>query len=116
MKFLANENIPYQSVKILRDAGFDIVSVSEEFPSVKDETVILYSTIENRIILTFDRDYGDLIFNHGINFSVGVVYLRISSFEPAEPARILLKLFKANLELEGYFTVISENNIRQRKL
>ena len=111
MKFLANENIPQASVKKLQDEGFDVVSVSENFPSIKDETVILFASMEDRIIITFDRDYGELIFKHNLKHSAGVIYLRIQNFQPDEPAEILLNLFKTELK-----TVISENNIRQRKL
>ena len=112
MKFLANENIPQASVKKLQDEGFDVVSVSENFPSIKDETVILFASMEDRIIITFDRDYGELIFKHNLKHSAGVIYLRIQNFQPDEPAEILLNLFKTELKFEGFFTVISENNIR----
>jgi predicted nuclease of predicted toxin-antitoxin system len=116
MKFLANENIPQAAIEKLRNAGFDVVSVSENFPSVKDEAVILFASMENRIIITFDRDYGELIFKHNLKHSAGVIYLRIQNYQPAEPAEILLNLFKTDLNFEGFFTVISETNIRQRKL
>jgi len=116
MKFLANENIPLASVVKLRNEGLDVVSVSEDFPSVKDEAVILFASMENRIIITFDRDYGELIFKHNLQHSAGVIYLRIGDFQPEEPAELLLNLFKTELNFEGYFTVVSENNIRQRKL
>lgn len=116
MRLLANENIPLASIVRLRNEGFDIIAVSEQFPSVKDETVILFASMENRIIITFDRDYGELIFKHNLKHSAGVIYLRIQNFQPEEPAELLLNLFKSDLTFEGYFTVISENNIRQRKL
>ena len=116
MKFLANENFPRASIVKLRNEGFDVVSVSENFPSVKDEAVILFASMENRIIITFDRDYGELIFKHNLKHSAGVIYLRIQNFQPEEPAEILLRLFDSELPFEGYFTVISETNIRQRKL
>ena len=116
MKFLANENIPLASIVRLQNEGFDVVSVSTNFPSVKDEAVILFASMENRIIITFDRDYGELIFKHNLIHSAGVIYLRIQNFQPEEPAELLMNLFKSDINFEGYFTVISENNIRQRKL
>ncbi len=78
MKFLANENIPLASIVRLQNEGFEVVSVSTKFPSVKDEAVILFASMENRIIITFDRDYGELIFKHNLKHSAGVIYLRNS--------------------------------------
>lgn len=58
MKLLANENIPLDSVRSLRSAGHDVVSISERSPGISDEDVIRIARAENRIIVTFDRDYG----------------------------------------------------------
>lgn len=116
MKFLANENIPSASIRQLRDEGFDVVSIGENFPTIKDEAVILFASMENRIIITFDRDYGELIFKHKLSNSAGVIYLRLQNFQPDEPARILVNLFKSEMTFEGFFTVVSETDIRQRKL
>lgn len=116
MKFLANENIPQAAIELLREEGFDVASVSEISPSIKDEAVILLASMENRIIITFDRDYGELIFKHNLKHSAGVIYFRIQNFQPVEPAEILINLLKTDLNFEGFFTVISETNIRQRKL
>lgn len=116
-KFLANENVPSATIKTLQNAGYEVVSVSEDFPSIKDEAVILFASIENRIIITFDRDYGELIFKHNLKHSSGVVYFRLKFFQPEKPAEILLQLLsEVLLNIEGFFTVISENNVRQRKL
>ena len=116
MKFLANENIPLATIIKLRNEGYDVAAVCEDFPSIKDEAVILFASTENRIIITFDRDYGELIFKHNLKHSAGIIYLRIGNFQPEEPAGLLLNLFETDLVFEGYFTVISEHNIRQRKL
>jgi len=72
MKFLANENIPRVSVLLIRDAGFDIVSVGGEFAGISDPHVISYANKEQRTIITFDGDYGELIFKHGLKVDQGV--------------------------------------------
>lgn len=63
MKLLANENFPYPSIFYLRDKGFDIVSIGMENPSIKDSEIMSIAINESRTILTFDRDYGELIFH-----------------------------------------------------
>jgi predicted nuclease of predicted toxin-antitoxin system len=61
MKLLANENFPYNSVKYLMGKGFDIKSIGMDYPGITDKEVINLAIEENRTILTFDRDYGELI-------------------------------------------------------
>ena len=71
---------------------------------------------QERIITTFDRDYGELIYKFRYN-PPGVIYLRLKIFMPEEPAGLLLKVVsREDLTLDGYFTVISKNEIRQRKI
>ena len=62
MRFLANENFPLPSVRLLREAGHDVVSISEETPGITDSQVLSRAVSEQRIILTFDRDYGVMIY------------------------------------------------------
>ena len=116
INFLANENIPNASVKMLTAGGLDVVSVSSDFPSIKDDAVIRHASIENRVILTFDRDYGELIFKRRIQPPLGVVYFRLGSYQPEDPAQIILKSFESDFNFAGFFTVITKTNIRQRKI
>jgi predicted nuclease of predicted toxin-antitoxin system len=116
MKLLANENFPQSSVRILKDAGYDIMSVGDEFAGILDSEVIDFATKEHRIILTFDRDYGELIFKRGYRPSAGVIYLRWEIFQPEEPGKYLIELFSTkNILYENTLTVVSDDNIRQRK-
>ena len=116
MRFLANENFPTNSIKILRESGYDVISVSEDFPSVKDFEVLLYAQQKRCIVLTFDRDYGELIYHYGF-FAYGVVYFRFDSEYPEEPAERLLKILDlGEIELLDKFTVVERDRIRQRKI
>lgn len=62
MRFLANENFPLPSVRLLRSAGHDVLSITEESPGISDDRILTRAVAEERIILTFDRDYGELIY------------------------------------------------------
>jgi predicted nuclease of predicted toxin-antitoxin system len=116
MKLLANENFPQSSVRLLKDSGYDIVSVGEEFAGILDSEVIDFANKEHRIILTFDRDYGELIFKRGYRPSAGVIYLRWEIFQPEDPGKYLIELFiTKNISYENALTVVSNDNIRQRK-
>lgn len=116
-KFLANENIPLATVYRLRNEGFDVASVGLDAPSITDREVMNSAERDERTIITFDRDYGELIFKHGFRPSAGVIYLRMQNYQPEEPAELLLKLLSnESLEFAGFFTVVSEKSIRQRKI
>lgn len=62
MLFLANENFPIASVRILRNAGYDVVAIIEDNPGIDDTSILRQAVAESRTILTFDSDYGNLIF------------------------------------------------------
>ena len=111
MKLLANENFPMISKRLIKEAGFDITHIGEEAFGIMDEEVVELSIKEERVILTFDSDYGTLIFREGYR-PYGVIYLRFKEFQAQMPAELLLNLFSdKNIEFEHNFTVIDSNNI-----
>ena len=114
MKFLANENFPRPSVAFLRTNNIDIVAIAEQSPGISDMEVMRIAINEGRIILTHDSDYGELIFKFGYKPKEGVIYFRISDFEPIGPGKILLELIHQEINFSNYLTVIDENSIRQR--
>ncbi len=116
MKLLANENFPLSSIKILKNAGHDIIGVGVDFQGVSDEEVIRLAQNENRIILTFDRDYGELIFKKGLRPDAGVIYLRWDDYKPDDPGKYLVEVFQSKeYRFDKMLTVIGEKTIRQRR-
>jgi predicted nuclease of predicted toxin-antitoxin system len=121
MNFLANENFPLPSVRLLRAARYDVRSVVEDIPSVSDSVILALAVRENRIILTFDRDYGELIYKHRQPAPLGIVYFRFIARTPDEPAQRLLQLLSNGtsttiITLEHRFTVVERDQVRQRIL
>ena len=116
MRFLANENFPLPSVHLLRDAGHDVRSISEESPGIPDEQVLARAVADDRVILTFDRDYGELIYRSKLP-SAAVLYLRYDPNTPQEPAHHVLRVLQiTNLMLTNRFTVADREQVRQRPL
>lgn len=116
-RFLANENIPLASVNRLRQAGHDVAAVIEEAPGAKDADILAWATREVRIVITFDRDYGELIYRLRLPAPPGILYLRFDPSTPEEPAEYLLQVLAlSGLSLEGKLTVVERGQIRQRPL
>ena len=117
MRFLANENIPLASVSRLREAGHEVLAVIEDSPGAKDTEVLGRTTREKRIVLSFDSDYGELIYRVRRSVPRGVLFFRYNPSTPEEPAQHLLRLLMvSDLSLEGKFTVIERGHVRQRPL
>ena len=117
MKFLANENFPLKSVLFLREAGHDIASITEDSPGIKDEEVLVRAVKEQRIILTFDRDYGELIYKRKLPVPKGLVYFRFQPATPEEPGELLFDLITiSDVIWEGRFTTMERERLRQRPL
>jgi len=116
MKFLANENFPLRSTRYLRNKEFDIVAIGTDNPGIQDRVIIQPAIHENRINLTFDRDYGELIFKFNYKPQSGVIYLRIEEFEADEPGKITADLVSKNeFNFDNALTVVDKNGVRQRK-
>jgi predicted nuclease of predicted toxin-antitoxin system len=117
VKFLANENFPLRSTALLRAGGYDVSSIGEDSPGIEDSDVLSRSVAEERVILTFDRDYGELIYRLQLPVPRGLIYFRFRPHHAMEPAEILLNLLKSpELTIEARFTVVERDQLRQRPL
>jgi predicted nuclease of predicted toxin-antitoxin system len=117
VRFLADENVPLPSVDALRAAGHDVAAVTRENPGLADPRVLEQARVENRILITFDRDFGELVFARGSPAFPGVIYLRFIPHSPTEPAELLAELAaRSDLTFAGFFTVLDRAHLRQRAL
>lgn len=116
MKLLANENFPLKSILYLRSKGFDVISIGTDNPGVLDKTVMELAIAQERTILTFDRDYGELIFKQNHKPPKGVIYMRLDEYAADEPGKIIENLINDGQYLfDNALTVLDRNAIRQRK-
>jgi len=71
---------------------------------------------EDRIVLTFDRDFGELVFRHRLAPAPGIVLFRLRELPPEAFLPFLETFFDAQPSLRGYLTVASPGNFRQLPL
>jgi Uncharacterized protein conserved in bacteria len=116
MKFLADENFPRPALEALRKAGWDVLSIGEECPGVPDEDVAALCADQQRILLTFDKDFGELVFHRGLPAGSGVVLFRVTPDSPEEAAGLALALVQSQPDLAGSFCVVTRDRIRIRPL
>lgn len=115
MRFLADENMPAQAVRALRESGLDVSWIRDDAPGLSDEGVLTRSQGEKRVLLTFDKDFGELARRRGLPATCGVVLLRIQTRNPAEAAEQVLRILTSRQDWPGYFSVVSATGIRSIK-
>lgn len=116
MRILANENLPAAAVKALREAGHDVAWVREESPGESDALILDWAQREERIILTFDKDFGELGFRLRLPSLHGIILLRISAPSPEYVATKSVEAISARTDWYGHFSVIEDNRIRMTRL
>jgi predicted nuclease of predicted toxin-antitoxin system len=73
---IVNENFPAPATQLLRANGIDVLSVQEIMPGASDEAVLAKAIETGRWLITFDRDYGELVFSKKCAPPRAIVYIR----------------------------------------
>jgi predicted nuclease of predicted toxin-antitoxin system len=116
LKFLGDENLDWQIVERLRLDGHEVLYVVEMEPGIPDDEVLNLANNEGAILLTSDKDFGELVFRLR-RIAAGVVLIRLFGLSPNDRAEIIANAINQHTdELLGAFTVISAKNIRIRKM
>ena len=76
MRLLADENMEVASVAWLREMGHDVLWAAEDFPATPDADVLQRANAESRILITRDRDFGQLAFGER-RVAHGIILLRL---------------------------------------
>ncbi len=116
MRILANENFPGDAVAALRERGHDVAWVRTDSPGISDREVAERAIAEERVLITFDKDFGELAFHHGLAPSCGVILLRVSAPSAAHVGETVADLLDSRSDWEGNFAVITDDRIRLRPL
>jgi len=116
MKFLANENMAGDAIIALREKGHDVAWIRTDAPGSKDEDVLARAMAEQRILITFDKDFGELAFRSRLPATCGIVLFRIPAPSSSVVANAVVAAIESRSDWTGHFSVIEENKIRMRKL
>jgi predicted nuclease of predicted toxin-antitoxin system len=116
MRALANENFPGEAVEALRSRGHDVAWVRTDSPGPSDEAVIRKAKAEARVLITFDKDFGELAFRSGLSSTSGVILFRISQDSPSHVARVAVAILESGVDWAGKFTLVQEGRVRMISL
>ncbi len=115
MKFTADENVTPAAIRLLRDAGYDVISVQETAPGSSDYEVLRQAVADSRILITYDKgDFGQLILSQGVTPPPGLILFRIPGIPPEDQPYYMANSILERADWTGFFWVIGERNIRRR--
>ncbi len=104
-------------VSLLRDAGYDVLSVFETARGSDDVEVLFMAVIEDRILLTYDKnDFGALIYDRGLPAPPAVVLFRIPDIPTEKRPQFVVDTVVGRSEWSGCFWVIEQERTRSRPL
>ncbi|THJ21519.1 MAG: hypothetical protein CAF45_011910 [Nitrospira sp. CG24E] len=112
MRFLADESCDFSVVRALRASGYDVQAVAELAFGSDDITVMDLALREARILLTEDKDFGQLVYAHSRQSS-GVIFIRYpAKVRETLPRAVVNLIAEAEEELTGSFVVMSPGRVR----
>jgi predicted nuclease of predicted toxin-antitoxin system len=116
MKFLADENFPGPAVQALRSAGFEVAWVLDDAPGSTDEAVLDWCRNAGMLLLTMDKDFGELVFRRGMQGAPGVLLFRAKAGSSDDFAVLVLEAVRSRSDWTGHFSVVSATRIRMTRL
>jgi len=116
VRFLANENFPRLAVEALQTQGHDVLWMRTASPGELDSSVLARAQAEQRILLTFDKDFGELAFRRGLPAVCGIVLFRISLPAPKGAAAKIAAAIESRADWQGQFAVVEDDRVRFRPL
>jgi predicted nuclease of predicted toxin-antitoxin system len=115
MNLVADESVDHQIVERLRQDGHEVLYVAEVEPSIADDVVLERANESSALLVTADKDFGELVFRDKLLTMGGVIPLRLTGIVVARKAEIVSAAFTEHAaEFSNHFSVISPGRIRIR--
>lgn len=116
MRLIVNENLSGTVVCDLRQRGHDVAAVKECMRGATDAAILARAQAEDRIVVTQDKDFGELAFRSGLPAQCGVVLFRLAGADPDCDNRRVLEVLESRSDWVGNFAVVTDDRIRIRPL
>ena len=110
-QFIADENVPKETVDLLKRQGVDIVSVTKFASGLSDAEVLDLANTKGGIVVTFDKDFGQLIFKEKRK-TKGLMLLRFTPKSPRQIAKRIQQVLAANIRMENCVLTVKKDSVR----
>ncbi len=115
MRFVVDESTGPSVARWLRQLGHDVFSVYDQARGLDDQAVLRRAAAEGRILITNDKDFGELIFRENRPHR-GVILLRLEDERVAQKIAVLTRLLAQYADqLSGNFVVVTETSVRMAR-
>ena len=116
MRVIVNENITRSVIQALRERGVDVLSVKETMRGADDSSILKRAEVEQRVVITQDKDFGELAFKHRLPATSGIILFRLSGTSPVDDNQRVVDVFQSRSDWPGNFSVVTDDRIRIRPL
>ena len=116
MKILTNENVSASVVQELRSRGHDVLAVKESLRGATDTAILARAQQESRLVITQDKDFGELAFRYRLPAECGVVLFRLTRGDADDDRRRMLEVIESRADWAGQFAVATDDRVRIRPL
>jgi predicted nuclease of predicted toxin-antitoxin system len=114
MKFRVDVGVGKKVENWLRRNGFDVLSVRDMDPCAKDSQILRWVVDQQRMIISMDKDFGELVYNSGKHHA-GVLILRLEDADGATKVEITKKILAEYCDrIESHFCVFQNGKLRIR--
>jgi predicted nuclease of predicted toxin-antitoxin system len=108
LRLLADENVHARIVGQLRRAGYEVEWIAEHSSGLHDDEILDRPDIADLVFITFDRDFGELIFKRGASTPRTIIYSRLGRMDPDEAAQCIADLVEAGIAERQMITITRE--------
>jgi predicted nuclease of predicted toxin-antitoxin system len=113
MKLLIDESVDQAIIDRLINYGYNVLSIADVEPGITDTEVIQRANELSTLLVTLDKDFGELVFHRSAGVSAGVVLIRLSGLSAQRKAEIVIEAFrKYGSRFVQNFSVIGPGRVR----
>ena len=112
MRILADENFLGLAVDALRERGHDVLWARTDLSGMADTRLFEIAAADQRLLTTFDKDFGELVFRQGMPTPAGVVLFRIKMPSPSQAAHRIVSVLCGRTDWCGHFSLVDDYRIR----
>ena len=116
MRMIVNENVTRTVIDELRQRGHDVFSVKESMRGASDDVILARADAEQRLVVTHDKDFGELAFRFRLSATCGIVLFRLSGSDPDADNQRILDVLESRTDWAGHFSVSTDDRVRMRPL